>query len=91
MRYCRPPFGVILFYDFSSSDHLGIEADGGGEIRRNAADSSGAEDGLLRKTQTEEKKKRYLGAFREMEKGDIPRKRAGKWNNSGMDFENRIH
>ena len=25
--------------------------------------SSGAEDGLLRKTQTEEKKKRYLGLF----------------------------
>ena len=25
--------------------------------------SSGAEDGLLRKTQTEEKKRRYLGAF----------------------------
>ncbi|KAL6311368.1 hypothetical protein AAG906_022959 [Vitis piasezkii] len=57
MRYCRPLFRVILFYDFSSSDHLGNEADGGGEIRRNAADSSGAEDGLLRKTQTEEKKR----------------------------------
>ena len=36
---------------FSSSDHLGNEADGGGQIRRNAVSSSGAKDGLLRKTQ----------------------------------------
>ena len=41
----------------------GNEADGGGQIRRNVAGSSGAEDGLLRKTQTEEKKRGYLGAF----------------------------
>ena len=52
---CRPPFREKVFYVFSSLDHLGNEADGGGQIRRNAAGSSGVEDGLLRKTQTEER------------------------------------